>query len=169
MTVGTEGASAFHIAAAVEEDWEWIVPRYTETAWASMHPERKRAAEIEAVRKRLEGQVAEIRCPEGSDNQAYVAKDRRGARAGFIWMIESTSGFTGQSFAWVMCVYVEQGTRGQRLGHRLMEMAEQWARQQGVNQITLNASSKNDSARGLYQSLGYETESIRMTKGLAPD
>lgn len=159
--------SAFHIAAAIEEDWEWIVPRYAETAWASMRTERKLGTEIEAVRRQLEEQIARIRGPEGSSNQAYVAKDRRGAIAGFIWVMKSTSGFTGQSFAWEMCVYVEQNTRGQGLGHRLMKMAEGWARQQGVNQITLNVSSKNDSARGLYQSLGYETETIRMTKRLA--
>lgn len=167
MTLDTEGPCAFHIAAAIEEDWAWIMPRYAEAAWDSMRLERRQSTDITAVRDQLETQVAKIRGPEGSDNQAYVARDGSGARTGFVWVMVSTSGFTGQSFAWVMCVHVERDARRQRLGRRLMKKAEEWAGHQGVSRIILNVSSGNEPARGLYESLGYETETIRMTKGVA--
>ena len=166
MAMDTEGPGAFHMAEAVEEDWEWIMPRYTEAAWDSMHPERRHATDITAVREQLERQVVEIRGPKGSANHAYVARDASGARKGFVWVMVSTSGFTGQSFGWVMCVYVEQDARGHGLGRCLMKKAEEWTTQQGVSRIILNVASGNEPARNLYESLEYEIESLRMIKGL---
>ena len=60
----------------------------------------------------MEKQVEKFCGPDGLENIAYVAKDENEEPIGFIWLIESTSGFTAAAFGWVMCVYVEAGFRG---------------------------------------------------------
>jgi len=92
-----------------DKDWEWFIPRYAGTAWESMRPHRQAHTSIEEVQDNLRKQVEKFCGPDGLAYSAYVAKNDDGARVGFIWMIESTSGFTASTFGWVMCVYVEAG------------------------------------------------------------
>ncbi|MFB6610685.1 GNAT family N-acetyltransferase [Agromyces sp. NPDC056379] len=49
-------------------------------------------------------------------------------------------------------------------GHEAMQLAEEHARSQGAHSIGLNVFAFNAAARGLYESLGYETASMRMAK-----
>lgn len=68
---------------------------------------------------------------------------------------------------------VSEARRGERIGARLLEMAEAWARDQGFRLIVLNARM---SAEGFYAKFGYRSEGgpfeentiphIRMTKRL---
>lgn len=155
-----------HIDPATQDDWAWMLPRYVETAWASMSVDRRQATDRERVRQQLESQIEAFCGPEGAPNRAYVARDAGGQRLGFVWVIESVSGFTAQPFAWLMCLYVEAAVRRQGLGRRLMEHVEAWARERGLAQIVLNVSAGNLPARELYVSLGYQVETMRMTKGL---
>jgi len=147
-----------------DKDWEWFIPRYAGTAWESMRPHRQAHTSIEEVQDNLRKQVEKFCGPDGLAYSAYVAKNDDGARVGFIWMIESTSGFTASTFGWVMCVYVEAGFRGAGIGRRLMELGETWAREQGLIDIILNVSNQNNSAIKLYESLGYELETKRYIK-----
>ena len=64
--------------------------------------------------------------------------------------------------------YVAEPYRGQGLGRRLMEAAEEWARQQGLPRISLSAGARNRLGQKLYESLGYEVETLRMGKRLSP-
>jgi GNAT superfamily N-acetyltransferase len=157
----------FRLVLAAEDDWPWILPRYAEAAWHSLPAERRQPTSRDRIQSQLVQQVADMRGPDGRPNVAYVAWDQEDRRAGFVWVIESVSGFTGQPFAWVMCVHVERPWRGQGLGRRLMEAAEAWACDRGIRHITLNVAARNAPARGLYDSMGYEAESIRMSKGLS--
>jgi ribosomal protein S18 acetylase RimI-like enzyme len=52
------------------------------------------------------------------------------------------------------------------LGGRLLELAEDWARKQGLPRLSLFVGAENVIAQGLYRSLGYEVEGLRMSKGL---
>ncbi len=58
--------------------------------------------------------------------------------------------------AWVTDWVVNTPWRGQGVGRRLLQAAEDWARQQGLRQITLEMISKNDPAVRLAQRAGYE-------------
>ncbi len=156
----------FRIEPAEDDDWPWILPHYAEAAWDALTRDRRQAMTLDRVQAQLERQVASVRSPDGRPNRALVAWDEGGRRAGFVWVIESVSGFTGQAFAWVMCVYVETACRGRGVGRRLMRAAEAWGQERGVGQITLNVSAWNEPARGLYESMGYGAESIRMSKAL---
>ena len=149
-----------------DEDWEWFIPKYALTAWESMHAHRQELITIEKVQANLERQLERFRGPEGLENIAYIARDENGQRIGFIWLIESTSGFTAAAFAWVMCVYVEAGFRGEGIGRKLMELGEKWARERNLIDIILNVSNKNDAAIQLYESMGFELETRRYIKKL---
>ena len=149
-----------------EDDWEWFIPKYAQTAWESMHAHRQNLTSIEAVQANLEKQIDRFRSPEGLDNIAYIARDENGQRVGFIWLIESTSGFTAAAFAWIMCVYVEAGFRGQGIGRHLMELGEKWAEEKGLIDIILNVSNENMYAIQLYESMGYVIETRRYIKKL---
>jgi GNAT superfamily N-acetyltransferase len=156
----------FRLEPATDDDWPWILPRYAEAAFDALAPERRAATAPDAVQAQLADQVARLRGPEGQPHIATVAWDDAHRRAGFVWAIEAVSGFTGQAFVWVMCVYVEEAWRGQGLGRRLMKAAEAWGRGRDVGLITLNVAAWNEPARGLYESMDYAAESIRMSKAL---
>jgi ribosomal protein S18 acetylase RimI-like enzyme len=50
-----------------------------------------------------------------------------------------------------------------------MLLAEEQAHGAGATEIGLNVFGYNAVARGLYESLGYETTSLQMRKELPPD
>jgi ribosomal protein S18 acetylase RimI-like enzyme len=56
--------------------------------------------------------------------------------------------------------------RRRGIGRRLMEAAEQWARQHDARRITLNVWEFNDGALRLYEALGYTTFSRNLWKPL---
>lgn len=47
-----------------------------------------------------------------------------------------------------------------------MRFSEDYARSQGAETLGLNVFGFNTTARGLYESLGYETTSVKMRKQL---
>ena len=149
-----------------EDDWGWFITKYAQTARESMCAHRQSLTSIEEVQGNLEKQIKHFRGPDGLENIAYVAKDEIENPVGFIWLIESTSGFTAAAFAWIMCIYVETGARGKGIGRNLMELGEAWARERGLIDIILNVSNENDIAIGLYESMGFEVETRRYIKKL---
>ena len=153
-------------AQPTEDDWAWFIPKYGQTAWESMRAHRQNLTSIAEVRENLEKQIERFCCPDGLENVAYVAKDEGGQRIGFIWLIESTSGFTAAAFAWIMCIYVEAGFRGKGIGRKLMELGEKWAGERGLIDIILNVSNENEAAKRLYESMAYEIETRRYIKKL---
>jgi ribosomal protein S18 acetylase RimI-like enzyme len=64
--------------------------------------------------------------------------------------------------------YVAEPYRGQGLGRRLLETAEEWACQQGLPRISLSVGAQNTLVQKLYESLGYQVETLRMSKRLIP-
>ena len=155
-----------HYLQPADKDWEWFIPKHAQTAWESMRPHRQAHTSIEEVQGNLQKQVDHFCGPDGLEYVAYVAKGENEEPVGFIWMIRSTSGFTAAAFGWVMCVYVEAGFRGAGIGQRLMALGEEWARERGLIDIILNVSNQNETAIGLYESLGYKIETKRYIKKL---
>ena len=155
-----------HYQQPTQADWEWFIPRYAQTAWESMRTHRQNLTSLEEIQANLEKQIERFCGPDGLDNIAYVAKEENDERVGFIWLIESTSGFTAAAFAWIMCVYVEAGYRGRGIGRHLMELGEKWAEEKGLIDIILNVSDQNTIAQQLYESLAYEVETRRYVKKL---
>jgi ribosomal protein S18 acetylase RimI-like enzyme len=156
----------FRIEQAVESDWPWIVQGQSEIVWARLRPEQQREVSRNTVAERVAQQVAELRQEEGFPNKAFVARTDLATTAGFVWVAKTHNDFTGQLEASLLSQYVAEPYRGQGLGRRLMETAEGWARQQGLTRISLSVGTHNKLAHGLYQTLGYQVDMLRMTKDL---
>jgi ribosomal protein S18 acetylase RimI-like enzyme len=63
-------------------------------------------------------------------------------------------------------VIVDERCRRQGIGQALVEAAEAWARQQGIQDVELNVFEFNQGAIALYEKMGYATRSRRMHKSL---
>jgi ribosomal protein S18 acetylase RimI-like enzyme len=156
----------FQIEAATESDWPWIMQGLVETAWVMLGTERQQEVSRRTVEERVTQHVVRLRQDEGFPSQAFVAKSDNEALIGFVWVAMDHNDSTGELEATLLSQYVVEGYRGQGLGHRLLETAENWARQQGLPRISLSVGVSNRLAQRLYQSLGYQIETLRMTKTL---
>lgn len=65
---------------------------------------------------------------------------------------------------WVSDIEIHEEHRGKGYGRAAMQLAEVGAAEQGAATLGLNVSGYNGVARGLYESLAYETVSTQMRK-----
>ncbi|OGO04654.1 MAG: hypothetical protein A2Y73_01000 [Chloroflexi bacterium RBG_13_56_8] len=157
----------FRIEPATEDDWPWIARGEAEIVWSRLDSERQSEIGQGIVKERVAQQIARLRQDEGFPSEAYVARAEDGTPAGFVWVARTHNDSTGQLEASLLSQYVAEPYRGQGLGRRLLDTAEEWARQQGLPRISLSVGVRDNVAQRLYASLGYETETLRMTKLLA--
>ena len=86
-------------------------------------------------------------------------------RVGSVWVGRDHS--DDPASWWVWDIVVDPAFRGRGLGRTAMQLAEEYARSQGARTLGLSVFGFNTAARGLYESLGYETTSIKMRKTLS--
>jgi ribosomal protein S18 acetylase RimI-like enzyme len=63
-------------------------------------------------------------------------------------------------------VHLRENARGRGYGRAAMLLAEDEARRRGCPRLSLNVFGRNEVARGLYRSLGYEENAVAMSKSL---
>lgn len=85
---------------------------------------------------------------------------------GCLWLGESIDQRTGRKQAYVFLLYVDQAHRRKGLGGALMAHAQQWAKQQGYEQMSLQVFEDNLSALKLYEKLGYKPQARWMSLDL---
>jgi ribosomal protein S18 acetylase RimI-like enzyme len=68
-------------------------------------------------------------------------------------------GFDGHR-GWVYYLAAHPDWQRRGIGRMLMAAAEDWLRDQGAPKIQLMVRSDNDVARGFYEALGYEIQSV---------
>lgn len=88
------------------------------------------------------------------------------AQLGFILVMESKDEISGEPCASVPLIAVTKDAQGMGVGRRLMDEAEKWSRDRGHRLLELEAFYNNHSARGFYESRGFQYESIIMVKPL---
>lgn len=87
---------------------------------------------------------------------------------GCLWMGNAVDQVQGDRNSHIFLVYVKPEHRRKGIGSALMRHAENWARQRGDRQISLQVFQNNDIALNLYQNLGYNSMSLWMVKPLSP-
>ena len=157
----------FRIEPAGEADWPSIVEGEVAIAWTGLGSELRRKMSRETIEQQVAQRVAGLRADEGFRNEVFVARAEDGTLVGFVWVARDQNDSTGQVEALLLSQYVAEAYRGQGLGRRLMETAEEWARQQGLPQISLGVGVHNTLGQRLYESLGYQVETLRMSKKLS--
>jgi ribosomal protein S18 acetylase RimI-like enzyme len=119
----------------------------------------------EAAREAADGMAESF--PNGrptAGHAVFDVLDDSGAAVGYLWIGPDTSGDEGSW--WIWDVLVEADQRGRGFGREAMLLGEEYARAQGAHTLGLNVFAFNATARGLYESLGYEPASMRMRKRL---
>jgi ribosomal protein S18 acetylase RimI-like enzyme len=69
-------------------------------------------------------------------------------------------------FAFVDSLVVDPSVRGQGIGKALLNIAQDWAKEQGATSVELNVYEFNQRAISFYQALGYETLSRKLSRTL---
>ncbi|MEM1438456.1 MAG: GNAT family N-acetyltransferase [Pseudomonadota bacterium] len=101
------------------------------------------------------------------DTLLLVAADEQDRPLGLALVTLRPELLSGAPSAHLEAIVIGPGARGQGAGRSLLEAVEQAAADQGAQSITLHAFRKNERARALYESAGYDGELIRYMKPLA--
>lgn len=100
----------------------------------------------------------------GPGHAVFEVIDDAGAARGYLWIGPDTSDDAGAWWIWDIVIDADQ--RGRGLGRAAMILGEEYARAQGAHTLGLSVFGFNRGARGLYESLGYRTTSVKMHKKL---
>jgi ribosomal protein S18 acetylase RimI-like enzyme len=119
----------------------------------------------EAVHAQVEDLFARL-LPDGVDSPGqllFVGVDGDGAVVGRIWL-----GLPDEHRpqAWVYDIEVDPAHRRRGYARAMLLAAEEVVRARGVTRLGLNVFGHNPGARALYESLGYATMSVQMSKEL---
>ncbi|MBG0823330.1 GNAT family N-acetyltransferase [Planomonospora sp. ID91781] len=111
----------------------------------------------------VHGWVTDSLEPSSSDGHGVLVAIGDGSVAGFV-AVTTRRHFTGQVDASIGEFVVSTEVEGTGIGRALVNAAEAWARDRGLQRITLETGAANTRARGFYRALGYAEEEIRLSK-----
>jgi ribosomal protein S18 acetylase RimI-like enzyme len=100
----------------------------------------------------------------GPGHAVFDVVDDAGVAVGYLWIGPDTSDDAGAW--WIWDIVIDADKRGRGFGRMAMVLGEEYALAQGARTLGLSVFGFNTGARGLYESLGYETTSVKMLKRL---
>ncbi|MGH7703387.1 MAG: GNAT family N-acetyltransferase [Gemmatimonadales bacterium] len=100
------------------------------------------------------------------DATILVAETAPGDRVGYVFATTREDYFLKTPQAHVEILAVEERAEGQGVAGALMRAFEEWARGRGCGAVTLNVFDTNQRARGLYEHLGFQPETVHYIKRL---
>jgi ribosomal protein S18 acetylase RimI-like enzyme len=137
--------------------------RYIVTGTEDYIGELVRAGMPEDAARQNAADVLAESFPEGvpaNDNEMFDVLEGADT-VGLLWLGPASEG------TWyVMDIEIREEFRRRGYGRATMLLAEEAARNHGATYLGLNVFGHNPNARALYESLGYESQSIRMRKPL---
>ena len=122
-------------------------------------PWRNQAEALAVGRRWLEGSLENASAGKGA---VFVACAESGV-AGVI-SIEPTRHFTGEQDGYIGELVVAEYASRRGIGRALITAAEAWARDHGLENLTLLTGVFNTEARAFYASLGFAEEEVRLTR-----
>lgn len=152
--------SEINLRKMKDEDKESIIglySRFTEIDFMSWrNPEKMKESQLELLQDAVENL--------DMDSDIFVAEDKENNLLGFINITKTTDFFTGESQGYISFVAVSKEAEGKGVAKKLMYVAEEWTKEKGYKQLTLNVFAKNERAVRLYSALEYEAETMKMVK-----
>jgi ribosomal protein S18 acetylase RimI-like enzyme len=103
---------------------------------------------------------------EGSNPIVYVAEGEAGDLAGFIHLHSATDYYRRRDHGHVADVVVAEAYEGHGVATRLLAKAEECARSQGFDWLTISVFEENGRAASLYDRLGFRRDIARLVKPL---
>jgi ribosomal protein S18 acetylase RimI-like enzyme len=144
------------------EEYETWLPDAI-AGYAAQHAET-RSRPADRSLEMAEKEFAEL-LPDGleTDQQHLLVATSDGLRVGILWLMIPPS---DQGPAFVFDIEVDLDLRGKGFGRATMLAAESYVRGHGNSTLRLHVFGGNTAARSLYESLGFETTDVMMTKQL---
>jgi ribosomal protein S18 acetylase RimI-like enzyme len=99
-----------------------------------------------------------------SPEQLVYVLEADGERVGELWLCDRDDPL--QHALFIYFVGIDSEHRGKGYGKAAMELVESEARRLGVDRVALSVFGRNEVARNLYRSPGYEENAVSMTKKL---
>ncbi|MGH2634921.1 MAG: GNAT family N-acetyltransferase [Actinomycetota bacterium] len=107
--------------------------------------------------------VAEIDGHRSAGHFVFVIEVER-EPVGHLWLVERRDAY--EPTLVVYDIDVDEPYRGYGYAKAAMVLAEEEARKRGLTRIALHVGARNDVARNLYRSLGFEENEVAMSKPL---
>ena len=95
----------------------------------------------------------------------FIAENNEGVAIGDVWVALQSGPDNG---AWIYSIYVDSEQRGNGYGRSLLRAVEQEITRRGIGVIGLNVFGSNMVARNLYETAGYQINSMHLRKKLLP-
>lgn len=145
-----------------EDDDDFIIALVPRFADFPLPPWRRRHECIEGIRDDLQQHLEEP----PANSYLFVAENADGERVGFIRLQRTRDYFNGRHNGHIADLAVAPQHEGRGVGRALLEHAEQWAREQHCQLLTLAVFPGNERARALYEASGYAPDLLRLAKSL---
>ncbi|MBI0584097.1 MAG: GNAT family N-acetyltransferase [Methanomassiliicoccus sp.] len=149
-----------------DRDTEWVLGAIVAGARATLTPERSGDQSEAMLLERARSDFDRYHHQAKGKDRVILAW-HQGKRVGMVWITMEML-YQNPGGAWLLEVFVEPPYRRQGLAGELMAQAEGWAREQGAGEIWLNVGGGNRKALGLYESQGFEVETMHLCKRLSP-
>ena len=147
-----------------DDDAEFFLHVEEETTFESLPPDFHGMAR-EELRARLLETHELLLGQEG--HLFFIAFDQKsGQNMGLLWFGPRRNHITGDFEAWIYNVTVLPAHRGCGVGQRLIQHAEDYARDHGFRAIGLAVATHNSGAQRLYERLSYQSNNVLMRKPL---
>jgi GNAT superfamily N-acetyltransferase len=101
-----------------------------------------------------------------ADSMIWLAEGEPGKLLGYVFATTRFDYFTKLPHAHVEILVLDSASEGRGVARALMDNAEDWARSRGYGRVTLNVFATNAKAKGLYEHLGYQPETVHYLKDL---
>ena len=83
-----------------------------------------------------------------------------------LWMGNAIDQVNGERYSQIFLLFVDPNHRRCGIGTSLMDLAQTWAINRGDRQIGIHVFANNQPALGLYEKMGFQTQSLLMLKSL---
>lgn len=94
---------------------------------------------------------------------AYVA-EVDGQVAGFLGMARGWAYEHDRAYARIVSLVVDEAVRRRGVGARLVEFADEWARERGAYVLMLNTNVRREEAHLFYESMGFSRTGYRYAR-----
>jgi ribosomal protein S18 acetylase RimI-like enzyme len=102
----------------------------------------------------------------GDDPIVLVAVTASNAVMGFIHLRSAIDYYTERKHGHVADIVVDEAYEGRGIGRQLLAAADDWARAQHYEWLTLGVFSENTRAAQLYERAGFKKDIVRLLKPL---
>jgi ribosomal protein S18 acetylase RimI-like enzyme len=99
-------------------------------------------------------------------SRLIVAEDGEGKVLGYIHLQPTHDDVLDVETGYLSIIAVAGEAAGKGIGRRLMEAAEDWAREQGYPSLLLDVFASNEMARRFYHKAGFDEDSLRLRRDL---